>query len=485
VSVGLNAELSAPPRFDGAGYAVLGEALAEGRGYREIDRPGSPRHAHFPPGYPAALAVLWKATGRSAAAAHLFSAACTVAAVLLAWHWFRTIYPPGPALILGLSLALNWTWGRTGGAIQSEPFYTVWEMLAVFATIRAGRRGGNGDGIVLGFTLAACILTRHIGVCLAVASAIDLGLRGRWRALGAAGLTTAALVFPWIGWLAVVRRNTQVGLLMQEGLAARVARQGLFYLQRFPDQVTGPIVEVGTVFRRSTPLTIVVNLWMALAAVVLLWGWARTLRSPRRRLAGLIGFTTLGLLLVWPFTEAGRFLIPLMPFVLVGATEGLAALLARVAPGRARGWAAGIVLAASIPYAAYAVATGRAEAQHRTHADYDAACRWIAQQTAHPGLVLARHPGEVFWQTGRQAIPPEPAGPEAVDRLIDRFGIVYLLVDDVRYANAAPNPLSRYVEWAPHRLALAWDRSHGAPSVRIYEVLRPERSPVGPEETPR
>src|SRR5258707_8858372 len=45
-SVGLNTELSAPPRFDGAGYAVLGEALAEGRGYREIDLPGSPRHAH-------------------------------------------------------------------------------------------------------------------------------------------------------------------------------------------------------------------------------------------------------------------------------------------------------------------------------------------------------------------------------------------------------------------------------------------------------
>src|SRR3954447_13231294 len=120
VSVGLKTELSAPPRFDGAGYAVLGEALAVGRGYREIDRPGSPRHAHFPPGYPAALAILWKATGRSAAAAHLFSAGCMVAAVLLAWHWFRTIYPPGPALILGLALALNWTWGRTGGAIQSE-----------------------------------------------------------------------------------------------------------------------------------------------------------------------------------------------------------------------------------------------------------------------------------------------------------------------------------------------------------------------------
>ena len=123
--VGFNTDVSSPPRFDGAGYAVLGESLATGQGYREIDRPGVPRHAHFPPGYPAALALLWRISGRSVAAAHLFSAACTVAAVLLAWRWFRTLYPPRPAFLLALALALNWTWGRVGGAIQSEPLYIL------------------------------------------------------------------------------------------------------------------------------------------------------------------------------------------------------------------------------------------------------------------------------------------------------------------------------------------------------------------------
>src|SRR5579863_7207697 len=98
-SVGLNTDLQAPPRFDGAGYAVLGEALATGRGYREISDPSAPRHAHFPPGYPAALAVIWRFTGRSVAAAHVFSAICAVAAVLLAWRWFLAIYPRRLALI--------------------------------------------------------------------------------------------------------------------------------------------------------------------------------------------------------------------------------------------------------------------------------------------------------------------------------------------------------------------------------------------------
>src|SRR5438045_2728178 len=91
-SVAGNTAFDAPPRFDGAGYAVLGRALATGRGYRELDHPDEPRHAHFPPGYPVALAVLGRLAGPSTPAAHALSLACTVAATLAAWCWFRTLY---------------------------------------------------------------------------------------------------------------------------------------------------------------------------------------------------------------------------------------------------------------------------------------------------------------------------------------------------------------------------------------------------------
>jgi hypothetical protein len=479
-SVGWNTDVFSPPRFDGAGYAVLGEALATGRGYREIDRPDAPRHDHFPPGYPAALALLWRTCGHSNAAAHVFSAACTVVAVLLAWRWFRTLYPPRPAFLLSLALAMNWTWGRVGGAIQSEPLYFVWEMAAVLALTRAGagRRGGVVDGIVLGILLAACVLTRQVGVGLVVASTIELGWRRRWRTLGSAIVTVLVLVLPWIVWLASVGRNPQAGLLIEAQahgagaarLAARITGQGIFYVRRFPDQVLGPFVEVATVFGRSRAVAIAADIWAVLATAGLIWGWSRGVRSPRRRLAGLIAFTTLALLLVWPFTEAGRFLIPLLPFVLAGATEALASLVPRRAPGRPRDWAVAIVLAATLPYPAYAIASGRAAAQRRTQADFDAACRWIARDATQPGPVLTRHPGEVFWQTGRQAVPPDAPEPEAIDRLIGRFGVAYLLIDDARYANAEPNPLARYVERFPRRVTLVRD----GPSVRIFAVIRSE-----------
>ncbi len=435
-SVALNTDLMASPRFDGAGYSVLGEALASGRGYCEIDKPESPWHAHFPPGYPAALALLWCFAGRSVAAAHLFSIVCTVTAVLLAWHWFRTLYPPRTAFILGLSLALNWTWARVGGSIQSEPFYLMCELLAILAAVRVSRSDSRAAEVVLAIILASCVLIRHVGICVAAAAIIDLAMRRQWRAIRTVVPIAVVLILPWAGWLLAVHQHTQVGLLVQEGTAVRIASQAMFYLQRLPDQIHGPFVEVGTVFSRSVMIAVLATLWAAAASGVIIWGWVSTLRSPRRRLAGLTALTTLSLLLIWPFTEAGRFLIPIVPMLLVGATEGIARVINLARLRQPRLWASGIVLATSVPYVAYATATGRAEAQRQTYADFDAACAWIAQQAPRPGPVLTQHPGEVFWQTGRLAVAPDSPDPEAVDRLIDRLGVSYLLIDEDRYAHA-------------------------------------------------
>ena len=44
---------------DNAGYIILGQALLQGEGYTNIHIPGSPPASHFPPGYPALLALLW------------------------------------------------------------------------------------------------------------------------------------------------------------------------------------------------------------------------------------------------------------------------------------------------------------------------------------------------------------------------------------------------------------------------------------------
>ncbi len=169
LSVGLNADLHEPPRYDGAGYSVLALSLIEGRGYREIDRPDAPPHDHFPPGYPLTLAGLWMVTGRSVVAAHRFSIVCTVAAAWLAWRWFRRVEPSGVADALGLALAANWMWGAVGGAIQSESLYLLLGIIVLNVARVTGWRASLGLGVLLGLS----VLTRHVGICLVVAVLID------------------------------------------------------------------------------------------------------------------------------------------------------------------------------------------------------------------------------------------------------------------------------------------------------------------------
>ncbi len=242
-------------------------------------------------------------------------------------------------------------------------------------------------------------------------------------------------------------------------------------MQRLPDQLTGPFVEVATVLQGFMAPIIVANAWAILISGIMVWGWIRTLATPRRRLAGLVAFTNLALLLFWPFTEAGRFLIPLVPFLLVGLLEGIAPLVTLVPRMRPRTWSVGVILALSVPYSAYSIVGRRAEAQRRLYAGFDAACSWIARSGTRGGAVLTRHPGEVFWQVGRTTIAPNAIDPAAIDALIRRAGVAYLLIDEERYMNMTASPLQHYVERYPDRVRLCWEDRQGNASVRVFEIL--------------
>jgi hypothetical protein len=485
-----NGGWQAQPRFDGAGYAVLSRALVSGQGYRAIDHPDRPPHAHFPPGYPVVLALTWRAAPDSLVAAHAISCICTVGAMLAAWCWFRRISSRPAAFILAMALASNWLWVRTGNALLSEPLYLLLGQLTVLAAAPACSRQNlrPGNFAALSVLLAACLLTRQVAAGIVLAVMIDLAWRRRW--LEAIGLiaATAAFVIPWLAWLATTTSaaRTQAGLFARSaGLSPeRLGGQLLFYVQRIPDQVTGPFVEVATRFQSSRSLAIAATTWAALATLVVGAGWLRMVSRPRRRLAGLLPLATLVILMVWPFTEAGRFLIPLVPFILLGAAEGLRALAGamarmwnlRMRASRRRLAIAGLLLAASLPYTLFMLVTGRARALEALHRDFDAACDWLAGQTTPPGPVISRHPGEVFLRTGRQGLEVasaerpdrENADPESIARTIAAYHVAYLLIDKERYANALPSPLEQFVARRSERVRLVWGKTNDP--IVIYEV---------------
>ena len=469
-----------PPRFDGAGYATLGRALATGQGYRDIAEPGSPPHAHFPPAYPSLLAIVWRLAGtadrgRFTILAHAASLACLAIAVGATGRWFRAVEPRRVAPLLTLALAANWTWVRTGGVIRSEPLALALGALTLLAARRAAaERSPAALGAVI-VLLGVGVLDRQVTACWVAAVALDLALRRRWAMACSVGLGVAVLVAPWAAWQVRAGSGTQSGLFRGAGLARLVGEQTLFYARRIPDAIAGPFIEVATVFGRSSLLGGVATAGASAATAVVVLGWVRLVRIPRRRLGGLIPLATLPLLLVWPFTEAGRFLIPLVPFLLLGAVEGGAAALGLLKIRRARTWASRLVLAASLPYSAYAIVAQRGAAERATQRDFDAACAWLARQPGGEAPVMARHPADVAWLSGRLAVGIPQGGADQIGAAVRRYGVAFLVIDEDRYARGEANPLRAFVAESG-RARRVW--GEGGPTA-IYEIpgTRAKRPP--------
>lgn len=471
-----NADLDEPPRFDGAGYAMLAESILDGSGYRDIDHPERPEHVHFPPGYPVLLAATWALTDRSLASAHLLSVACTVGAVLASWAWYRKMMTGRVALLLGLALAMNWTWQRAGGSIRSEPLYMLIQQLALLAAVAASRsRGAAASGAVLGGWLGALTLTRLVGAIVGVATGLELLIRRRWVPLVATIVSGAVVVSPWAWRLLNTPKTTHLDYFPSRSLPEVVFGNLGFYGLRIPDALSAPVIEVGTIF---APRLFPVAAALAIAWAVLMGiGLVRTLRNPRIRLAGLLVVCNLGLLLVWPFTEAGRFLIPLVPALLVVALEGFATIARRVGPGRfrrnPRTIAALLLVLIASPYAIHAAVSGRADAERRLQGVVDPAFAWIAAEGERPGPIMTTYPAEAFWFTGRPGLTSLPlSGEPDIEGQVDRYGVAYLISTEARFVNAKDDPISRYVVENPDRVALRWSSDDGL--IRVFEVLPPE-----------
>ncbi len=298
-------------------------------------------------------------------------------------------------------------------------------------------------------------MTRHIAIGLVLAVLLDRALARRWREMLTIAVVTGLLVLPWVVWLAVVGyRGTQVGMIFtgNSSWPVLIGRQLLFYVMRIPDQLTGPVVEVGTRFQTSGVARSVAGLWGLVATAVIALGLVIALWRPRARLIALIPILTILIILPWPFTEAGRFLIPLVPCLLVAGLEGLSGPLVslgrwrglKLRPSKVRRIAASLLLAGSLPYSVYATIAGRAKAMESAQRDFDSACNWLVHHGDRPGAILSRHPGEVFWQTGRQGLAvsteerrtEHDAGPESIARTIAEYRVAYLLVDRERYSRA-------------------------------------------------
>lgn len=195
-----------PPAHDGVRYDALAGRLAEGHGYTWLWPDGTVTSvAHYPVGYPAALAVAYRLFGHHAMSAGVESTLVGALAALAAWGIVHSIAPAGEprstARLAGLAIALHpglvlytpalMTEGLTAALIT----LTAWAAVVTRSAATASAAGRAGRLALVGVLAGAAGLVRPQTLVLApLFGAVAAGRRGLVVCTALAALTCA----PWV-----------------------------------------------------------------------------------------------------------------------------------------------------------------------------------------------------------------------------------------------------------------------------------------------
>ncbi len=310
-----------PEVVDTHSYFALANSLAQHGAYVETWHPGSPPHVKYPPAYPAVLAIMILAGAKTWGAFQALSLSCTGLATGFCFLWLRR--RTGVWTAAALSLLFGVAPGLLFAASQqllSEPMFLALMLASLWLlTPGAGserrlesRTRYLAAGLIL--VVATCF-TRSAGLPLAAAAALCLAQDRRWRMLAGFGALFALPVVLWRFWLGrsyVAEFRGKIGDPVD--LVWRVGDNIWRYAVEY---VPGSLTGVYGALRMPAGLVGLALVGLALG------GW---LASMRRRPGVAEYFFALyaGLVLLWPGVL--RYALPLLPLVLLYATDALAFL---------------------------------------------------------------------------------------------------------------------------------------------------------------
>ena len=406
---------------DDAMYLILAKSLAAGQGYRSLNLPGQPLNTHFPPGYPAALSVLWRiapAFPGNLAVFRLFNVLCmAVAAVGTARFVASRGVGRGWAIGVGALTAISVPLLVLGNLLLSEPFFLALLLLTLAALERFVTPPAHGESwsaarpALLGIAIGACILVRTHGIVLVPAMVVALGAQRRWRDAALVSACAILCLLPWQLFAARHGHSLPAPLLggYDSYMAWWVSGLHEYGWSMLPMTLSRTIPEAAQMFaalfspvRTAAPLTL-----FALAVIVAagIAAWWKRIPVTILFLGGYLAIVA-----VWPF-QPSRFIWGVWPLILVLFVLGAHAAVF----GGAR-WhrAVRVLVLASccwvgVGYARYEVravrgrwwsSIPRAAVDHITFA-----VGWTRANTAPNDIVSTEDEGPVFLYTGRRTIP--------------------------------------------------------------------------------
>lgn len=406
---------------DDAMYVILSKALASGRGYRWIHLPGAPPATHFPPAYPAVLAVLWRIFPVFPQNIIAFK---TLNAVFLAAASFgiavfarrRLHFGAWGAGVVAVVGALAVPTLVLSTLVMSEPmFLALLVPLLMWAERVVDEEPSPALVALLGIAVGALTLVRSHGIALVTALALVLLVHRRWRDAVVFVTASVTAMLPWQLWERAhegfvppaMRGNYEsYTAWLVRGLRAEGPGLVAHTVARTTHEVLATLAIFGGLPFSGAARLAVLTAVLVLSAVGL-WRLARM--APVTAAFLVVYF---GIVLAWPFAPA-RFLWGLWPLIflvpLLGVVEVRGRRPSAVALRVVRGVALAGALAATVGFATYNVRGYRgrwwSSIPRQQAAIAWPVVTWTAAHTSPDAVVASRIEPILYLYTGRQSVP--------------------------------------------------------------------------------
>jgi hypothetical protein len=409
--------------WDDGVYLITAKALATGAGYHFIHLPGAPPAVHFPPLWPALLAIVWKLSPsfpENAVALKMVNPVlmATGAALACSYAIRRLAVPPIVAGIAAVLFGAALPVVVMGGVLFSEPLFFAILMGALWFADAAVEEGGWRSALCAGAAVGVLCLARSVGIALLPALVIALLVARRKREALVATVAAIAVLAPWQLWMALHTQDLAaplrgsygpyfdwvLGMYRERGalFVFTIARMNLLWLMRALGVTLFPFGP-----RAIRPLLVTLVLVVTAIAVI---------RARRRATTALLFILFyFAIVFAWPYTP-DRFMWALWPLLgMLVASGAVECWRISAERGAVRGVRATGVFTCAVAVFALGCHAGyslRGAARHwwdsaaRTNADAMLpVSEWINANTA-PGDVIAVD-GEpfIYLHTGRTVVP--------------------------------------------------------------------------------